>query len=300
MATKGKAASSRSKAARPKTKGGPARKAAVRAAAPRSAAKPAARKSAGPSARKSAKPPARASVPVRTVHPGKPVASKAVPVASKIKPAVPQGKPAKTWGSSRPAIAAVPVKAAKGGAKPKPKFDRHAVVRPIGVLPPSAMARAMRPAPIPPPPPSKPRPRPQRETAPDEGAQGVSEKDFPEFEQRLLTERQKLLKEMGHIEANVLKINQRDSSGDLSGYSFHMADVGTDAMEREKAFMFASNEGQLLREVDDALRKIYNRTYGMCEICERPIARARLEAVPAARLCKSCKETEERSHRGMS
>jgi RNA polymerase-binding transcription factor DksA len=128
----------------------------------------------------------------------------------------------------------------------------------------------------------------------------VSDKDYAEFEQRLMDERKKLLKEMGHLENNVLKVNQRDSAGDLSGYSFHMADVGTDAMEREKAFLFASNEGHLLREIDDALRKIYGGEYGACETCEKPIARARLEAVPYARLCKSCKEKEERTGRGQS
>ena len=68
-----------------------------------------------------------------------------------------------------------------------------------------------------------------------------------EFEDRLLTERRKILKEMGHLESTVLKVNQRESAGDLSGYSFHMADVGTDAMEREKAFQLASAEGRTVR-----------------------------------------------------
>ena len=126
----------------------------------------------------------------------------------------------------------------------------------------------------------------------------MTEKDYAEFEQRLLAERAKILKEMGHLENTVLKVNQRDSAGDLSGYSFHMADVGTDAMEREKAFMFASNEGALLREIDEALRKIYRGEYGVCENCGGPIARARLEAMPYARLCLACKENEERASRG--
>lgn len=128
----------------------------------------------------------------------------------------------------------------------------------------------------------------------------MSEKDFKEFEQRLLAERQRILKEMGHLENTVLKVNQRDSAGDLSGYSFHMADVGTDAMEREKAFLFASNEGQLLKEINEALRRVYRGEYGVCENCGQPIARARLEAMPYARLCLSCKEKEERSGRGVS
>jgi len=105
---------------------------------------------------------------------------------------------------------------------------------------------------------------------------------------------------MGHLETTVLKVNQRDSAGDLSGYSFHMADVGTDAMEREKAFLFASAEGRQLLEINEALRRVYAGTYGVCEECELPIARARLEVMPYARLCLSCKEKEERSARGQT
>ena len=64
-----------------------------------------------------------------------------------------------------------------------------------------------------------------------------------------------------------------------------MADVGTDAMEREKAFLFASAEGRMLLEINEALRRLYRGEYGICEICGKPIARARLEAMPHARLC---------------
>jgi RNA polymerase-binding protein DksA len=102
---------------------------------------------------------------------------------------------------------------------------------------------------------------------------------------------------MGHLEETVLKQNQRDSSGDLSGYSFHMADAGTDAYEREKAFLLASSEGRNLLEINDALRRLYRGEYGVCESCGSPIAKARLEAMPNARLCVSCKEKEERAAR---
>jgi RNA polymerase-binding transcription factor DksA len=80
----------------------------------------------------------------------------------------------------------------------------------------------------------------------------ITKKDHKHFEDRLLEERGRLLKELGYLEQNVLKQNQRDSSGDLSGYSFHMADLGTDAMEREKASLFASAEGRAIYDVDAA------------------------------------------------
>jgi RNA polymerase-binding protein DksA len=71
-------------------------------------------------------------------------------------------------------------------------------------------------------------------------------------------------------------------------------------MEREKAFLFASAEGRLLMEINEALRRVYNKAYGICEECGQPIARARLEAMPTARLCLRCKEKEERAARGLS
>ena len=128
----------------------------------------------------------------------------------------------------------------------------------------------------------------------------MTEQDMKDFERRLLEERGRIMKEMGHLENTVLKVNQRDSAGDLSGYSFHMADVGTDAMEREKAFLFASADGRMLLEINEALRRLYRAEYGVCESCGQPIARARLEAMPHARLCVVCKEKEERIARGSS
>ena len=128
----------------------------------------------------------------------------------------------------------------------------------------------------------------------------MTEDDLKHFEQRLLEERAKLMREMGHLENTVLKVNQRDSSGDLSGYSFHMADAGTDAYEREKAFLFASSEGRQLLEINEALRRVYGGRFGICEISGKPIARARLEALPWARYTLEVQEQlekEERSRR---
>jgi RNA polymerase-binding protein DksA len=173
-----------------------------------------------------------------------------------------------------------------------------AEVRPLGVLPPEARARGIeRSAPSAT---AKPRPavaRPTSQTTKSQGVERVTEKDLKEFEQRLLGERQRLMKEMGHLESTVLKVNPRDSAGDLSGYSFHMADAGTDAYEREKAFQVASTEGRLLMEIDEALRRLYSGAYGVCESCGNPIAKVRLEVVPQARLCRDCKEKEERENR---
>jgi RNA polymerase-binding transcription factor DksA len=128
----------------------------------------------------------------------------------------------------------------------------------------------------------------------------LTQKDLKRFEDLLLGERQRLLRELGHLEKNVLKRSLRETSGELSGYSFHMADVGTDAMEREKAFHFASAEGRALLDVDDALRRLYGGEYGQCESCGNPVSAERLEVVPNARLCINCKLKEERAQIGRS
>ena len=74
-----------------------------------------------------------------------------------------------------------------------------------------------------------------------------------------------------------------------------MADQGTDAMEREKAFLFASQEGRFLWHIDEALRRLYRspETFGKCHNCGNDIAFERLDALPHARYCIECKQREE-------
>ena len=121
----------------------------------------------------------------------------------------------------------------------------------------------------------------------------LNKKDLKHFEERLLEERKKLMGQLGYLE-KTMNQTQRDSSGDLSAYSFHMADMGTDAMEREKAFLFASAEGRLLYHVNEALRRLYRNEYGICESCGKEIGKARLEAIPHVTLCVSCQEKQEK------
>jgi RNA polymerase-binding protein DksA len=123
----------------------------------------------------------------------------------------------------------------------------------------------------------------------------LNKKDLKHFEERLIAERKKLLGQLGYLERTLNK-TQRDSSGDLSAYSFHMADMGTDAMEREKAFLFASAEGRLLYEVDQALRRLYRSEYGVCGTSGKEVGKARLDAIPHAQLCVACQEKQEKGN----
>jgi DnaK suppressor protein len=123
---------------------------------------------------------------------------------------------------------------------------------------------------------------------------GLTKKQLTHFEKRLLEERARAVKELGHYDES-FNATLQASDGDLSSYSFHMADQGTDAMEREKAFLMASKEGRFLWHLNQALRRLYSTPdkFGKCESCGADIGYDRLDALPHARLCINCKAKEE-------
>jgi RNA polymerase-binding transcription factor DksA len=126
----------------------------------------------------------------------------------------------------------------------------------------------------------------------------MKKKQLAHIEQRLLEERARVMKELGFYDES-FSSSLQSSDGDLSSYSFHMADQGTDAMEREKQFLMASKEGRYLWHVNQALRRLYGepKSFGVCQSCGVEIDFERLDALPHARLCITCKEKEEDGER---
>ena len=82
-----------------------------------------------------------------------------------------------------------------------------------------------------------------------------------------------------------------------SNYSLHM-EQGTDAMEREKTFLFASRGSKFVNQLDDALARIEAKTYGVCKACGLLVPKERLEAVPTAQTCAEYKNTGVPCERG--
>ncbi|MBA3340912.1 MAG: TraR/DksA C4-type zinc finger protein [Gemmatimonadaceae bacterium] len=126
----------------------------------------------------------------------------------------------------------------------------------------------------------------------------MNKKTLDHFEKRLLEERRRALKELGH-HGETFGTTLQGAAGELTAYHFHMADQGTDAMEREKAFLFASQEGRFLWHLDEALRRLYRspEAFGKCHNCGADIAYDRLDALPHARFCINCKQREEDAKR---
>lgn len=101
---------------------------------------------------------------------------------------------------------------------------------------------------------------------------------------RLLLDLRKQLTEGIELHSEeTLKRSSKEDSGDLSSYGQHMADAGTDTFDRDFALSLVSSEQEALTEIDAAIKRIHDGTYGICEITQKPISKDRLLAVPFTR-----------------
>lgn len=110
----------------------------------------------------------------------------------------------------------------------------------------------------------------------------LNDKQLGEFKQRLLEKRRMLTGDVRHLTHDALR---RDGAGDLSNMPIHMADIGSDNWEQEFTLGLIENEQQLVREIDYALARIGDRTYGVCVATGKHIGIARLRAKPWAKYC---------------
>lgn len=121
--------------------------------------------------------------------------------------------------------------------------------------------------------------------------------EMAKYQRLLLDLRDHVIDQISGLAGENLRHNPRETAGDLSGYSFHMADTGTDNFDREFALSLVSSEQEALYEIEGALKRIDLGTYGQCESCEKPVAKERLMAVPFARMCVRCQSEAERNRK---
>ncbi len=124
------------------------------------------------------------------------------------------------------------------------------------------------------------------------GTNGTVDKLTPDelrkFETDLLERRRTLLGDFQSIEDG----EARDVS-DVSSFSTHLADLGSDRASSDLSLGRQESASGEIREIDEALERIRDGSFGLCETCDKPIVRERLEAIPYARLCLPCKTEEE-------
>jgi RNA polymerase-binding transcription factor DksA len=123
----------------------------------------------------------------------------------------------------------------------------------------------------------------------------VNKRELKRFQKLIEEEKQRVLSRLGMIEEEIAGL-RANKTGNQS-YSNHMADIGSDSMETEQAFMHASQGTDYLIALEDALKRIERGTYGICEDCGEKIPVRRLEAYLAVSLCVSCKSKNEKLQR---
>jgi RNA polymerase-binding protein DksA len=191
-------------------------------------------------------------------------------------PSKPAGRSRKSPGRSRKAAAPARRASAKT-ARPAARSRPRAVVV---ARPARSHKSAVRPAPK------------ARRPAPKE--RPLTRREVGEFQRILEAERDRLTEELEAIEEHQPEVENVgvDAAG---GYDEDLVDVASETFEREKGIAIENSVSNLLQQVEEALGRIENGTYGVCEICDQPIHPDRLRAIPYARLCINCKEREEQA-----
>jgi RNA polymerase-binding transcription factor DksA len=121
---------------------------------------------------------------------------------------------------------------------------------------------------------------------------GLSRAELTEFKELLLHRKRVLQGNVKTLEDEACK-KGADAAGDLSTLPMHLADLGTDSFEQDISLGLMENESDEIQEIEEALDRIKDGTFGLCESCRKKIPKERLKAIPYARLCVSCKKKEE-------
>lgn len=127
------------------------------------------------------------------------------------------------------------------------------------------------------------------------GEQLLKQEKLGWFLERLQDDKERLVEEISGLEETGLGDTMSYSVGELSVYDNHPADIGDELFERSKDVALRDNAHVLLEEVEAALAKIDNGTYGICDSCGKDISIERLEALPSAALCIECQHLSDDS-----
>lgn len=200
------------------------------------------------------------------------------------KPKAPAKSASKSAPKSKPVKKAAPKKVvAKANPKPAAKAAK---VKPVIMI---SKPAAKSPAPI-----QSKQPKGNPKVSTDTRSR-MNKEELKYFEKLLNEKKETLIQELDYIEDNSMRLNAKDGAGDLSSHAYHLADHATETQDREQAFHMASREGRYLFYIEEALDRVRAGTYGLCKSCGKIIPKARLEAVPTAKMCIQCKAKQEQA-----
>ena len=122
----------------------------------------------------------------------------------------------------------------------------------------------------------------------------LKKSDLKAYMDRLLALRARLRGDVSQMADATLKKSRTEGNGDLSSMPIHMADIGTDNFEQEFTLSLMESEEATLENIEAALERVEDGTYGLCEECGVKIPRKRLDAIPYTSLCVKCASQLER------
>jgi RNA polymerase-binding transcription factor DksA len=122
----------------------------------------------------------------------------------------------------------------------------------------------------------------------------LTAKEMASFRELLVEKLKEIVGDVQHIESGALKTSRQDSAGDLSSMPIHMADIGSDNYEQEFSLGLMDSERKIVREIHEAIKRIQEGTYGICEGTGEPIPKMRLKGIPWARYCVKFAELVEK------
>ncbi|MGD9201364.1 MAG: TraR/DksA C4-type zinc finger protein [Chitinispirillia bacterium] len=132
---------------------------------------------------------------------------------------------------------------------------------------------------------------------PNEKKKKLSKKELEYFKNKLLNEKNKVLEEMGTMQSKNLMQSISDESGEVSRYSYHLGDTASLSYGREFSMGLAERQQKYLEQVEKALERIKEGTYGICQVTGELIPTERLEEVPVAKYSVRGKELVEKKRR---
>ena len=121
----------------------------------------------------------------------------------------------------------------------------------------------------------------------------MTQAEIETFRRRLETLLRRLDRDRAQLKGEALQATGGEASGSLSDVPLHLADLGTHGFEEEVTLSLLENEEQLIEEINAALARLEQGTFGTCESCRQPIARERLQPLPYARYCARCAQQRE-------
>lgn len=120
------------------------------------------------------------------------------------------------------------------------------------------------------------------------GAKKFDKKKLDYYKKMLVKLKDEFVRDINNMSQSPASPN--NDSGDVSGHVLHMADVATDMYDREFNLGLASNEREVIHKIDQALKRIEDKSFGACIECDKPIPFVRLNAIPYADTCLKCQE----------